>query len=89
MENNDRSQILEAIQDLATQMDKKFEVVDENMRGIRHELADTKQELLSAINHVDKKVDRVAEKLLIKKVISEADAREIITLETAPRQNPA
>jgi hypothetical protein len=52
--------------------------------SLSSDLADTKVELLAAIDHVDKKVDRVAEKLLIKKVITEMEAREIITLSANP-----
>jgi hypothetical protein len=113
MPENGNKEVLEAIQTLATHMDKRFSVVDTRFEesdreamltrtelrrdigvvgdGIKIELSNARSEMAEGFNSVehlireeDKKIDRLTEKLVLKKVISDKEMREVMELGPFP-----
>ena len=68
----------------------------QGMDALKKELADFRystDEGFNSVEHLireeDKKIDRVTEKLLLKKVIGEKDTKEILALGAFPLQTPS
>ena len=92
----------EAIQTLAQHMDEQHaqtradlrSEMNEGFTSLKKELTDFRyatEEGFNSVEHMlreeDKKIDRVTEKLLLKKVVTEKDAKEILALGAFPLQS--
>jgi len=92
----------EAIQALAQHMDEQHaqtradlrSEMNEGFTSLKKELTDFRyatEEGFNSVEHMireeDKKIDRVTEKLLLKKVVTEKDAKEILALGAFPLES--
>jgi hypothetical protein len=93
----------EAVGTLAEHMDEQHAQTRSELRSeiyegsssLKKELTDFRystEEGFNSVEHMireeDKKIDRVTEKLLLKKVVTEKDAKEILALGAFPLQSP-
>lgn len=94
-ENNNNTEVLEAIQGLAEHMDERFTGVDKRFIGIEavmvtkdyldEKLADLRGDLVVLMRKEDRKVEQIIQKLKEKKIFSDRDAQEILAMEPFPK----
>jgi len=80
--------------ELRSEIDGLHSDTTKGMEALKKELTDFRyatEEGFNSVEHMlreeDKKIDRVTEKLLLKKVVTEKDAKEILALGAFPLQN--
>jgi archaellum component FlaC len=88
MPENGNGEVLEAIQELATHVDKRLDSVEKCMESgfaeVRQEFRDVRHEIRQVderVMQVNDKVDLLAVKLMDKEVISKTDAAEVMRFE--------
>ena len=95
MPENNNNEVLEAIHDLATQMDIRFETVGRDITAIKatmvtkeyldDKLSDLKGDLVVLMRKEDRKVSALVDVLRVKQVLSDEEAKRILTMEPFPQ----
>jgi hypothetical protein len=84
-----RSELRSEIEGLRSDTTSGMDTLKKELTDFRYATEEGFNSVEHMIREEDKKIDRVTEKLLLKKIVTEKDAKEILALGAFPLQTPS